>query len=53
MTREEQEQMNALCARIITEKDPTKFIELVTELNALLEQKQLRLKPDADKATND
>lgn len=50
---QEQEQMNALCAQIITEKDPAKFMRLVSELNALLERKELRLKPDADPATND
>ena len=45
--------MNALCAQIITEKDPIKFMRLVSELNALLERKELRLKPDAHPATND
>lgn len=53
MTPEEQEQMNSLCARIATEKNSDKFMQLVTELNALLERKELRLRPDAHKATND
>ena len=45
MTPDEQEQMEALCARIATEKDSSKFIQLVTQLNALLEGKGRRLKP--------
>ena len=45
--------MYALCARIATEKDSFKFMQLVIELNALLEKKELRLKPDADPATHD
>ena len=53
MTPDEQEQMNALCAQIITEKDPAKFMRLVSELNALLERKEIRLKPDADPTTHD
>lgn len=53
MTPQEQEQMYALCARIATEKDSFKFMQLVIELNALLEKKELRLKPDADPATHD
>ena len=53
MIPEEQEQMYALCARIATEKDSSKIVQLVTELNALLRRKELRLKPDADPATHD
>jgi predicted GNAT family acetyltransferase len=49
MTPEEREQMYALCARIVEEKDPDTFIELVKELNELLDRKEDRLVPTRKK----
>jgi hypothetical protein len=46
MTSEEAEKMNALCRRIITEKDPQVFDQLVHELNQLLELKHKRIHPE-------
>ena len=46
MTAEEAEKMNALCRRIITEKDPQIFDQLVLELNELMEQKHRRIHPE-------
>ena len=46
MTPEEQQRMNEICAKIVTEKDPAIFDKLVKELNDLLEQKHERIHPD-------
>jgi hypothetical protein len=43
MTAEEKERMNFLCKQIQVEQDETKFTELVSELNELLETKEHRL----------
>ena len=43
MTPDERERMAILCERIAKEQDPKKFAELVEQLNALLDQKKLRL----------
>jgi hypothetical protein len=45
MTPEETKRLYELCERIKTEKDPTKFDVLVSELNDLLEKKQKRIQP--------
>jgi hypothetical protein len=45
MTPEEKERMAALVQRIQVEQDQEKFTELVTQLNALLAQKDRRLEP--------
>jgi len=37
MTPEEQEQLNELCRRVIAERDPKKFDELVQQMNDLLD----------------
>ena len=39
----EKERWFQLCQQIAVEQDPVKMLELVTELNALLEQKQKRI----------
>ena len=49
MMREEREKMNQLCILIQTEKDQVRLTALLTELNELLEQKELRFKEDAKK----
>lgn len=46
MTPDEQEQMNELCKRIQTEKNPEIFDQLVRELNDLLEVKHARIHPE-------
>jgi hypothetical protein len=38
MTDEERKRMFWLCEQIAVEKDPDKFLELITELNELLEK---------------
>ena len=43
MTPEEQEQLNELCRRVIAEKDPKTFEELVKQMNDLLEKKYGRI----------
>ena len=43
MNPDERDQMNALCAKIMVEKDPHRFSELVEALNELLEIKEVRL----------
>ena len=45
MTSEEKDEITALCNRVIEEKDPAKFRELVVQLNDLLEKKGHRLEP--------
>ena len=49
MTPDEQERMEYLCKRIVTEKDPVVFDELVKELNDLLEVKHGRIHPEHKK----
>ncbi len=53
MTPEEKAELDALCQRIVEEKDHQKFMALVTQLNGLLEQKERRLegpaRPDRSK----
>jgi hypothetical protein len=43
MTPEEREQMDRLCQRIQTEKDPHVFTDLVEQLNDLLQRKEKRI----------
>ena len=43
MTPAERQRMQTLCEQIATEKDHTKFVQLVQELNDLLEHKEHRL----------
>jgi hypothetical protein len=50
MTPDERESLHSLCARIAEEKDPTRFLQLVEELNTLLDQKE-RLAPPAPQQT--
>jgi hypothetical protein len=51
MTPEERDQMNRLCARIQTEKDPHLFDKYVRELNELLEKKSQRVHPQEDRSS--
>ena len=46
MTPEEREEMNSLCVRIQTERDPKVFDELVRQLNDLIGQKYERIHPE-------
>ncbi len=39
MASEEKDEITALCNRVIEEKDPAKFHELVVQLNDLLERR--------------
>jgi hypothetical protein len=50
MTPEEKAELYVLCEQIVVEKDPQKFNQLIVELLALLEKKELRLgtKPKAN-----
>ena len=50
MTPEERERMYVLCARIAEEKDHTKILKLIGELNDLLERKLRRNAPKPDEA---
>ncbi len=43
MNIEEKAELDALCKRIVEEKDHQKFIALVMQLNNLLERKERRL----------
>jgi hypothetical protein len=43
MTPAERQRMQFLCEQIATEKDHTKFVQLVQELNDLLDHKEHRL----------
>ena len=43
MTPKEQEQLDELCRRVIAEKDPKKFNELVEQMNDLLDKKYGRI----------
>jgi hypothetical protein len=43
MTPEEVERMKVLCQQIETEKNHSRFSQLITELNELLERKNRRL----------
>ncbi|HKV80807.1 MAG TPA: hypothetical protein VJP02_21840 [Candidatus Sulfotelmatobacter sp.] len=45
MTPDERENMNELCLRIQTEKNPKIFDQLVQELNELIEIKHERIHP--------
>jgi hypothetical protein len=49
MTPDERERMAILCERIATEQDPTKFDDLVQDLNDLLEAKHGRIHPEHKK----
>ena len=46
MTPEEQERLNELCRRVVAERDPQKFDELVKQMNDLLEKKYERIHPE-------
>jgi hypothetical protein len=43
VTQQEKERVNWLCEQIQTEKDPAKFTNLMTELNDMLELKNVNL----------
>jgi hypothetical protein len=43
MTPEEKTRMDVLCAQIATEKDQSKFLKLVEQLNDLLERSHVQL----------
>ena len=43
MTPEEQKEFHWLCELVATEKDPIKFNEYLSQLNELLEAKQVRI----------
>ena len=43
MTPDERDRMYTLCQKIATEKDQSKFVRLIHELNDLLERKERRL----------
>jgi len=53
MTPQESERLNKLCALIETEKDTTKFTELVRELEDLLDRKEQRLKSQPNPGEDD
>ena len=40
MMAEEKDEITALCNRVIEEKDPAKFQELVVQLNNLLQRRE-------------
>jgi hypothetical protein len=48
MTDQERAVLNTLGKRIVEEKDPRRFDELVVELNELLEKKPWTVKPKAN-----
>jgi hypothetical protein len=47
MDEEEREQLTQLCLTIITEKDESRYVELVRELNELLRAKRTNAASDA------
>ncbi len=51
MASEEKDEITALCNRVIEEKDPAKFHELVVQLNDLLERRVHRPKQPKTKAS--
>jgi hypothetical protein len=42
-----------LCKQASVEQDPKKFMELITEINRLLEEKQNRLKQSGEPKSSD
>lgn len=48
MNPEEKAELDALCKRIVDEKDQHRFLALVMELNQLLERKEQRLQAQRD-----
>ena len=48
MNSEEKAELDALCKRIVEEKDHHTFMDLVIKLNQLLERKEHRLEHPAD-----
>jgi hypothetical protein len=52
VTPEEGEKMNRLCKRIMEEKDPKTFDELVKALNDLLDVKHERIHSEHNKESN-
>jgi hypothetical protein len=51
MIGKEKEQLLKLCGLAANERDPKKFMELVTEINRILEAKEQKLK--ASRSEND
>jgi hypothetical protein len=47
MTNEERQRMVDLCQHIAVEEDYCKMIELVRQLNAVIEAKEKRLRPQS------
>jgi hypothetical protein len=48
MNAEEKAELDALCTQIVAEKDDSRFLALVIELNKLLDRKQERLQAQYD-----
>jgi hypothetical protein len=48
---EEKDEITALCNRVIEEKDPAKFQELVVQLNNLLERREKKLQKPPTQAS--
>jgi hypothetical protein len=48
---EEKDEITALCNRVIEEKDPAKFQELVVQLNNLLEHREKKLQKPPTQAS--
>lgn len=48
MNTEEKAELDALCRRIVEEKDHQEFISLVMQLNNLLERKERRLEQPSE-----
>jgi hypothetical protein len=53
MTPDERERMYELCGLIETEKDHSRFLQLIRELNDLLERKEQRLEDRAESPSGD
>lgn len=51
MNAEEKAELDALCQRIVEEKDHSKFLDLVMQLNQLLERKERRLEPPPERSS--
>lgn len=51
MTPEERTEMERLVRLIQQEKDPTRFTQLIVQLNALLDRKQQRIHSEPKKAS--
>jgi hypothetical protein len=43
MTREETEKFKDLCAQVIAEKNPKRYLELIRQLDSIMDAKEQRL----------